>query len=107
MSIRPLRPARPVRNTPLYRELAIVGIVCFLLVSFGLRAVLSLIGIHSWTIAWRVIEIPTMLIVGPIERWSVMQRSIIGQLTIGEMAALGAIATVSLITLASLANQRR
>jgi hypothetical protein len=107
MSIRPPRPVRPVRNTQLYRELAIVGIVCFLLVSFGLRAVLSLIGIHSWTIAWRVIEIPTMLIVEPLERWSVMQHSIIGQLTIGETAAFGVMAVVALITLASLANQRR
>lgn len=107
MTIRPPRPVRPTRNVEPIRELAIVFAVSLALTMFGLRAALSILEIHPWTIAWRVVEMPTMLLVKPLERWELMQRSTIGRLSLAELFALIVVVIASMITLSSLANRRR
>ncbi|HUG14083.1 MAG TPA: hypothetical protein VMM78_03610 [Thermomicrobiales bacterium] len=89
------------------RELAIVTVVSFSLASFGLRALLALLDVHTWTVAWRVVELPTMIVVVPLERWGIMERVVIGRLNIAELTAALLVSGVSIVVLSSLANRRR
>lgn len=88
------------------RELAIVAVVSLALVAFGLRAALALLSIHTWTVAWRVVEAPTMIVIAPLERWDAMERTISGQLTVAEVFAALIVSVISVVILSSLANRR-
>jgi len=107
MSIRPPRSHRPARNIDRQREFVTIIVVSFALTAFGLRALQSLIGAPSWTVTWRVVELPTMIFIVPLERWGPMQRTVVGRLTIAEMVASLLVFGVSIVILSSLANRRR
>lgn len=106
MSIRPPKASRPTRNSARWRENAVVGLTALALVAFGLRAVLALIDIQSWTIAWRVVSALTSVFIVPLEQWSPMNRTLAGNLTVADALAVLIVAVVSIIVLSSLANQR-
>ncbi len=107
MSIKPPRAARPSRNTVRWREFATVGLVSLLLILFVLRALLALLDIHTWTAAWRVVAIPTTVVIVPLQQLSILERTLVGRLMIAELLAALVVSVVAIIVLSSLANKRR
>jgi hypothetical protein len=101
MTIRPPRPAPRRRSSEQVREAVI-----FLLTSFGI-VLLALASVGPWTVTWRVVKIPTMILVAPLTQWEPLQRELLGRLIVAELLAAALVSGCALVLLSSLANRRR
>lgn len=106
MAIRPPRAARRPRRTRLVRDLVVIAIVATVVLLFALRCVMALFGVETWTATWRLVNVPTGLLVSPLERVDAFAQTPIGDLTIATIV-VSAISFVSaLLVLGTLANRR-
>jgi len=88
------------------RDLVIIAIVTTAVVFFGLRVVLALIGIETWTATWRLIDLPTGLIVEPLERVDALADTPISDVSLASLIVTVLTFVVALVVLATLANRR-
>jgi hypothetical protein len=84
----------------------VAGLVALTVILFGLRSLLAILSIAEWTTFWRVVAIPTDLLVRPLELLPELDRTLIGQLSAAELLATGAIGFGALFVLSSLALRR-
>lgn len=106
MAIRPPRPPRPRRRPDRQRDLLVTGLASTLIVVFGLRFLSALAGVEPWTSAWRALDGPTGLVVEPLSRLPYFDTTLANRLTVADTVAFVVLATVSLLTLASLSLRR-
>jgi hypothetical protein len=106
MAIRPPRAARRPRRTRLVRDIVIVMIVSAVVLLFGLRLLMELIGIETWTATWRVVDLPTGLLVDPLERVDSLAETPISDLSYASLIVAGLSFVGALIVLGTLANRR-
>jgi hypothetical protein len=106
MAIRPPRAARPPRRTRLVRDIVIVTIVSAVVLLFGLRLLLELIGIETWTATWRVVDLPTGLLVDPLERIGSLAETPVSDVSFASLIVAGVSFLAALIVLGTLANRR-
>lgn len=106
MAIRPPRQARPRRRPARQRDLIITIIASTLITTFGLRFLAALIGVAAWTSAWRVVDMPTRLIVQSLAQIPYFDSEIVGRLTVADTAAVILVGALTLLALASLSLRR-
>jgi hypothetical protein len=106
MAIRPPRAARRPRRTQLVRDLVIVTIVATVVLLFALRCLMSLLGIETWTAAWKLVDTSTGLVVSPLERVDAFAETPIGDLSVATIAISVLVFVAALVILATLANRR-
>ena len=106
MAIRPPRAARRPRRTQLVRDLVIIAIVATVVLLFALRCVMSLLGIETWTAAWKLVDTSTGLVVSPLERIDAFAQTPIGELSVATVVVSAVVFVAALVTLATLANRR-
>jgi hypothetical protein len=106
MAIRPPRAARRPRRTQLVRDLVIITIVATAVLLFALRCLMSLLGIETWTAAWKLVDTSTGLVVSPLERAEAFAQTPIGDLSVATIVVSAVVFVVALVILATLANRR-
>ena len=106
MAIRPPRAARRPRRTQLVRDLVIIAIVATVVLLFALRGLMSLLGIETWTAAWKLVDTPTGLVVSPLERVDAFAQTPVGDLTVATIVVSTFVFVAALVVLATLANRR-
>lgn len=106
MAIRPPRQARPRRRPDRQRDLLVTVVASTLITVFGLRFLAALLGVEPWTSAWRVIRLPTGVVVEPLSRIPYFDSIIVNRLTVADTVAFVLVATVALLALASLSLRR-
>lgn len=82
------------------------GIASALITVFGLRFLAALFGVEPWTSAWRVIALPTGVVVEPLSRIPYFDSTIVSRLTVADTIAFVLVATLALLALASLSLRR-
>ncbi|HEX5167197.1 MAG TPA: hypothetical protein VFV93_17455 [Thermomicrobiales bacterium] len=106
MAIRPPRATRPPRRTRLVRDLVIIALVSLAVLLFGLRCLLAILGIETWTATWKLVDVPTGLLVAPLEKIDALTQTPIGDLTLATIIVSAVCFLAALVVLGSLANQR-
>jgi hypothetical protein len=106
MAIRPPRAARRPRRTQLVRDLVIITVVATAVLLFALRCLMSLLGIETWTAAWKLVDLSTGLVVSPLERVEAFAQTPIGDLSVATIVVSAVVFVVALVILATLANRR-
>jgi hypothetical protein len=76
------------------------------IVLFVLRAALRIVGVRPWVTGWEIVNLPTGLVVGPMERVHVLQQNIVNQLTVADAIALVVVVVAAMLILASVAVRR-
>lgn len=84
--------------------MTVIASACITL--FGLRFLSALVGVKPWTTAWRVIDMPTGLIINPLSHIPVFDNTIISRLTVADVVAFVVVAGIALVSLASLSLRR-
>ena len=67
---------------------------------------MALFAVDSTTIAWRVVDRPTGLLIEPLERIEPLARTPIADLTIATLLVAVIVSLAALVTLGTLANRR-
>ncbi len=106
MAIRPPRGARRPRRTRLVRDLIVIAAVATVVLLFALRCLMALIGVETWTAAWRLVDIPTGLLISPLENVDSFAQTPAGDLTVATIVVSVFSFVVALIVLGTLANRR-
>lgn len=106
MTIRPPRPARRPRDQRPVRDWTITTLASLAAVIVLLRVLLAAADVGSWTMAWRVVELPTQPLVSVLEQLDVLTRTPVGRLTIAEILFAIAVAFAALTLLSSVALRR-
>jgi hypothetical protein len=88
------------------RDLTIITIVSTIVLLFALRCLMALLGIETWTAAWKLVDAPTGLVVSPLERVDAFAEAPIGDLTIATIVIAASVFVAALVLLATLANRR-
>lgn len=73
---------------------------------FALRSVMALLGVETWTAAWRLVDIPTGLLVSPLETMDAFAQTPVGNLTVATMVVSVISFFAALLVLGTLANRR-
>lgn len=105
MAIRPPRAARRSPRTRLVRDLVIIAIVSTAVLLFALRCLMALLSLQTWTAAWRIVGIPTSLLIAPLERIDAFAQTLVGNLSVATILVSTACFVIALVVLGSLANQ--
>lgn len=106
MAIRLPRAVRRPRRTRLVRDLVIIATVASIVLLFALRSLMAAIGIETWTAAWRLVNLPTGLLVTPLERIDALAQTPAGDLTVATIVVTAGSFVTALMVLGSLANRR-
>jgi hypothetical protein len=106
MAIRPPRAARRPRRTRLVRDLIVIGIVSTTMLLFGLRCFLAMFSIETWTATWNLVDLPTSLLISPLERVDAFAQTPIGDLTVATIVVTAIVFVAALVALGTLANRR-
>lgn len=106
MAIRPPRAARRPRRTRQVRDIVIIAIVSTVVLLFGLRLVMALFGIETWTATWRLVDLPTSLIVEPLERVDALAETPFNDLSFASIIVAVLSFVTALIVFGTLANRR-
>jgi hypothetical protein len=88
------------------RDLVIITIVATVVLLFGLRLMMSLLGLETWTAAWKLVDSPTGLVISPLERIDAFAQTPIGDLTVATIVVSAICFVGALIILGTLANRR-
>jgi hypothetical protein len=88
------------------RDLILSTLAAAALVLFGLRVALAALDVKTWTLGWRVVNLPTNLAVQPLLRVSTLEHTLIGRLTLADVLAALLAWLVAMLLLATLANRR-
>ena len=76
------------------------------ILAFGLRALMALLGVEAWTAAWEIVAFPTDPVISLITRAEPLARTVTNRLTTGELLAFVVVALAGPTYLASLALRR-
>lgn len=106
MAIRPPRAAKPPRRTRLVRDLIVIALVSTVVMLFGLRSVMAALGVETWTAAWTLVDLPTGLLVSPLENMDAFAQTPVGDLTVATITLAVISFVAALIVLGTLANRR-
>jgi hypothetical protein len=106
MTIRPPRPARRPRDQRPVRDWTIAILASLALVIMFLRLLLAAFDVGTWTVAWRVVELPTQPFITLLEQLQVLRHTPIGRVTIAELIFAIVVGVVALTTLSSTALRR-
>lgn len=82
------------------------SIASALITLFGLRFLSALFGVEPWTSAWQVVDMPTGLVVDPLSQLPYLDSTIVSRLTVADAVAFIVVATLALMSLASLSLRR-
>jgi hypothetical protein len=88
------------------RDLLLSTIAAAAMVLFGLRVALAAFNVKTWTLGWRVVDLPTNLVVRPLVRVSALDRTLVGRLTLADLLAALLAWLIAMLLLATLANRR-
>lgn len=83
-----------------------IAIVSTVVLLFALRCVMAVLGIATWTSAWRLVDAPTGLLIAPLEKVDALTQTPIGDLTVATIVVATVCFVGALLVLGSLANQR-
>lgn len=83
-----------------------ITIVATVVLLFALRSVMALLGVETWTAAWRLVDIPTGLLVSPLETMDAFAQTPVGNLTVATMVVSVISFFAALLVLGTLANRR-
>ena len=106
MSIRPPRPARRPRDQRPVRDWTIASLAALGVVILLLRVLLAALDVGTWTLAWRVVALPTQPFIIVLEQLDVLQRTPVGRLSVAELI-LAIIVWVGALTMLSSVALRR
>lgn len=106
MAIRPPRAARRPRRTRLVRDLVVIAIVSTVVLLFALRCLMAMLGIETWTAAWTLVDLPTGLLISPLERVDAFAQTPVGDLTVATIVVSAISFVAALVVLGTLANRR-
>jgi hypothetical protein len=106
MAIRPPRAARRPRRTRLASDLTVIAIVATVVLLFALRCVMAILGIETWTAAWELVDLPTGLLVTPLESVDAFAQTPVNDLTVATITVSAISFVAALVVLGTLANQR-
>ncbi len=106
MAIRPPRTTRRPRRTRLASDLTVIVVVVTVVLLFVLRLLMAAIGIETWTAAWNLVDLPTGLLVSPLENVDPFAQTPVGDLTIASIVISLAVFVGALVVLGTLANRR-
>ena len=106
MALRLPRGRRTPKRNGRQRDLALSVIAAAALVLFGLRVVLAGLGVATWTLGWRVVNVPTGVCVRPFLQISALRRTLVGRLELADLLAALLAWLVAMFLLAALANRR-
>jgi hypothetical protein len=104
-----LRLPRGRRNRPSparRHDLVIALVAATALVVFGLRVIMAALNVRTWTLGWRVINLPTGPFVGLVERMHALSHVIVGHLSVADVLVALAAWLAAMLLLASAANRR-
>jgi hypothetical protein len=88
------------------RDLVIIALVSLAVLLFGLRCLLALLGIETWTATWKLVDLPTGLLISPLEKVDALAQTPVGDLTLATIIVSAACFLAALLILGSLANRR-
>lgn len=94
------------RQSPLLADSVRALISAVLLVLFGLRVALLVMGIPNWTVSWKIIAILTAPISWPVSQITPLETAIIQRLTVGDAIVFLIVAAVATYLLATLTVRR-
>jgi hypothetical protein len=106
MAIRPPRPPRRRARPGNARDILLSVLASTAILLFALRALMHIADVRPWVTGWEIVNLPTGLVVGPLERAEVLQHHIINQLTVADIVALVVVTVAAMVVLASLAIRR-
>lgn len=106
MTVRPPRPRRVRRRSGRTRDWLLVVIASGLLVVFGLRVCMAALDVQTWTLGWRLVDLPTSPLVKPLASFDPLSATPLGRLTVADLLAAFVAFVVSLLLLASLTIRR-
>src|SRR4051794_16711828 len=106
MSIRPPRPPRRPREQRPVRDWTSVGIISLVAIIVLLRIALAAFDVGTWTVAWKLVELPTEPVVDLLLRVALLTRTPIGHLTLAEII-LGVVCGFGAMTALSSVALRR
>lgn len=82
------------------------GAVVAVMLAFGLRVLMSLLGVEPWTATWELVALPTEPLVSLLSRAEPLTRIVTNRLTVGEVLASVIVVFAGLTYLASIALKR-
>lgn len=85
MAIRPPRRIRQQRDAIRLRQYARVAAISLVVVVVGLRVLMAAVDVAPWTIAWRIVDLPTGLLVELPQRLEPLRRTPLGRLTVADL----------------------
>jgi hypothetical protein len=106
MTIRPPRPVRRPRDQRPVRDWTITSLISLAVVIVLLRVLLAAFDVGPWSIAWRVVALPTDPIIALLNHLDVLKRTPVGRLTLGDLLFAVAVGIGALTTLSSIALRR-
>lgn len=106
MVIRPPRKTRNRHSRRHVRDVIAAVIVSALIVAFGLRLLMALLGVEPWSVAWEVVILPTDLLVDVLHNVDLLEQPLANRLTPAEVLAFVLVAFAGLTTLASIGLRR-
>jgi len=90
----------------LVRDLIVIAVVATGVLLFALRCLMAIIGVETWTAAWRLVDIPTGLLISPLESVEAFAQTPAGDLTVATIVVSALSFVVALVVLGTLANRR-
>lgn len=106
MSIRPPRRARQRRDALRLRQYARVAGISLVVVIVALRVLMASVDVAPWTIAWRIVDLPTGPLVELPQRITLLRQSPLGRLTIADLLLALMTCAVALTLLSASALRR-
>jgi hypothetical protein len=88
------------------RDWTVATVTALAMVTVGLRVLLAAVGIGPWTVAWRVVELPTQPFISVLELGDILDRTLVGHLTIAEVIFATVTGIAALTILSSTALRR-
>ncbi len=88
------------------RDLIVIAVVATGVLLFALRCLMAIIGVETWTAAWRLVDIPTGLLISPLESVEAIAQTPAGDLTVATIVVSALSFVVALVVLGTLANRR-
>jgi hypothetical protein len=105
LALRLPRGPRPRRPAARRRDLLAASVAAAALVVFGLRIVMAALNVRTWTLGWRVINLPTAPFVGLARRLHPLAHVLVGHLTLADVLVAGLAWLAAMLVLAAAANR--
>lgn len=106
MAIRPPRRTHKRQSRHQIRDAAAAVIVSGVVLAFGLRMLLAMLGVEPWAVAWEIVAVPTDPLLSLIRSIDLLAKPFVNHLTPADVLAFVLVAFAGLTALASIALRR-